>query len=122
MKDESRTDPAEQSAEATLRPGSLGEYIGQVEAKRSLTTLLQAAHRARREGPASRSRLTVTHDDLIDFTPELRAEAIKLVDSQYTIGPLFTPPSMAASALATAPPCSPRAATAGSSTTGRSTS
>ena len=37
----------------------------------------------------------VTHDDLIDFTPELRAEAIKLVDSQYTIGPLFTPPSMA---------------------------
>jgi quinoprotein glucose dehydrogenase len=37
----------------------------------------------------------ITHDDLIDFTPELRAEAIKLVDSQYTIGPLFTPPSMA---------------------------
>jgi quinoprotein glucose dehydrogenase len=37
----------------------------------------------------------VTHDDLIDFTPELRAEAIKIVDSQYTIGPLFTPPSMA---------------------------
>jgi quinoprotein glucose dehydrogenase len=37
----------------------------------------------------------ISHDDLIDFTPELRAEAIKLVDSQYTIGPLFTPPSMA---------------------------
>ena len=37
----------------------------------------------------------VTHDDLIDFTPALRAEAIKMVDSQYTIGPLFTPPSMA---------------------------
>lgn len=43
MSDESRTDAAELSAEATLRPASLGEYIGQVEAKRSLTTLLQAA-------------------------------------------------------------------------------
>ena len=43
MNDESRTDAAELSAEATLRPASLGEYIGQVEAKRSLTTLLQAA-------------------------------------------------------------------------------
>ena len=30
-------------------------------------------------------------DDLIDFTPELRAEAIKIV-SRYKIGPLFTPP------------------------------
>ena len=30
-------------------------------------------------------------DDLIDFTPELRAEAQKLV-SRYKIGPIFTPP------------------------------
>ena len=30
-------------------------------------------------------------DDLIDFTPELRAEAIKVV-SNWKIGPLFTPP------------------------------
>jgi quinoprotein glucose dehydrogenase len=30
-------------------------------------------------------------DDLIDFTPELRAEAVKLV-SRYKIGPIFTPP------------------------------
>jgi quinoprotein glucose dehydrogenase len=30
-------------------------------------------------------------DSLIDFTPELRAEAVKLV-SQYKIGPIFTPP------------------------------
>ena len=29
-------------------------------------------------------------DDLIDFTPELRAEAVKLV-SKYKLGPLFTP-------------------------------
>ena len=43
MSGELRTDAAELSAEATLRPASLGEYIGQVEAKRSLTTLLQAA-------------------------------------------------------------------------------
>jgi quinoprotein glucose dehydrogenase len=33
----------------------------------------------------------VTIDDLIDFTPELRAEAVKLV-SQYKLGPIFTPP------------------------------
>src|SRR5215468_6155991 len=30
-------------------------------------------------------------DDLIDFTPELRAEAVKLV-SRYRLGPIFTPP------------------------------
>jgi quinoprotein glucose dehydrogenase len=30
-------------------------------------------------------------DDLIDFTPELRAEAVKIV-SKYKIGPIFTPP------------------------------
>src|SRR5688572_3798233 len=32
----------------------------------------------------------ITHDDLIDFTPELRAEAIKALD-QYKIGPIYTP-------------------------------
>ena len=36
----------------------------------------------------------VTIDDLVDFTPELRAEAIKII-SQYRYGPLFTPPSLA---------------------------
>jgi quinoprotein glucose dehydrogenase len=30
-------------------------------------------------------------DDLIDFTPELRAEAVKLA-SRYKLGPIFTPP------------------------------
>jgi quinoprotein glucose dehydrogenase len=30
-------------------------------------------------------------DDLIDFTPELRAEAVQLV-SKYKLGPVFTPP------------------------------
>ena len=34
----------------------------------------------------------ITHDDLIDFTPELRAEAIKAIEN-YRIGPLYTPPS-----------------------------
>jgi quinoprotein glucose dehydrogenase len=33
----------------------------------------------------------VTEDDLIDFTPELRAEAVEFV-KQFKIGPLFTPP------------------------------
>ena len=35
----------------------------------------------------------LTVDDLIDFTPELRAEAVKLV-SRYRLGPIFTPPSV----------------------------
>ena len=33
------------------------------------------------------------HDDLIDFTPELRAEAEK-VASKYKLGPIFTPPTV----------------------------
>ncbi len=32
-------------------------------------------------------------DDLIDFTPELRAEAIKIV-APYRLGPMFTPPAV----------------------------
>lgn len=36
----------------------------------------------------------VSIDDLIDFTPELRAEAVKLLD-QYAIGPMFIPPVIA---------------------------
>lgn len=43
MSSDVRGDAGELSTEATLRPASLGEYIGQSEAKRSLTTLLQAA-------------------------------------------------------------------------------
>ena len=41
--------------------------------------------------PPAFDRQGVSVDDLIDFTPELRAEALKLV-SRYKIGPLFTPP------------------------------
>jgi glucose dehydrogenase len=44
--------------------------------------------------PAPFERQGVTPDDLIDFTPELRNEALELV-KQYKIGPLFTPPSVA---------------------------
>jgi quinoprotein glucose dehydrogenase len=43
--------------------------------------------------PPPFERQGVTLDDLIDFTPELRAEALQLV-KQYRIGPLFTPPSI----------------------------
>jgi quinoprotein glucose dehydrogenase len=35
----------------------------------------------------------ISLEDLIDFTPELRAEAIRKIAS-YRIGPLFTPPSL----------------------------
>lgn len=38
-------------------------------------------------------RLGYSEDDLIDFTPELRAEAIELAD-QYTKGPLYTTPTL----------------------------
>jgi quinoprotein glucose dehydrogenase len=40
--------------------------------------------------PAAFDRQGVSPDDLIDFTPELKAEALKIA-SQYKMGPLFTP-------------------------------
>jgi glucose dehydrogenase len=43
--------------------------------------------------PPPFDRQGVTVDDLIDFTPALRAEALTLI-KQYRIGPLFTPPSI----------------------------
>jgi quinoprotein glucose dehydrogenase len=41
--------------------------------------------------PPAFARQGISIDDLIDFTPELRAEAVKLV-ARYKIGPMFTPP------------------------------
>ena len=41
--------------------------------------------------PAAYNRQGLAVDDLIDFTPELRAEAVKAI-AQYKIGPVFTPP------------------------------
>ncbi|HXH07102.1 MAG TPA: pyrroloquinoline quinone-dependent dehydrogenase [Vicinamibacterales bacterium] len=41
--------------------------------------------------PPAYCRNGVGIDDLIDFTPELRAEAVKLV-SKYRLGPVYTPP------------------------------
>ncbi len=41
--------------------------------------------------PPAYDRQGLSTDDLIDFTPELRAEAVQLV-SRYKIGPIFTPP------------------------------
>src|SRR5438552_1040461 len=41
--------------------------------------------------PAAYDRQGSSVDDLIDFTPALRAEALRLV-SQYKVGPIFTPP------------------------------
>jgi quinoprotein glucose dehydrogenase len=41
--------------------------------------------------PPAYDRQGVAIDDLIDYTPELRAEAVKLV-SRFKIGPIFTPP------------------------------
>jgi quinoprotein glucose dehydrogenase len=41
--------------------------------------------------PPAFDRQGVSVDDLIDFTPELRAEALEIV-KRYKMGPLFTPP------------------------------
>ncbi len=41
--------------------------------------------------PAAYSRQGLAIDDLIDFTPEMRAEAVKAIE-KYKIGPIFTPP------------------------------
>jgi quinoprotein glucose dehydrogenase len=43
--------------------------------------------------PRAYDRQGLAIDDLVDFTPELRAEAEQLV-SKYRIGPIFTPPSV----------------------------
>ncbi len=43
--------------------------------------------------PAPFERQGVSVDDLIDFTPELRSEAIDIT-KRYVVGPLFTPPSI----------------------------
>ena len=43
--------------------------------------------------PPPFERQGITEDDLIDFTPELRAEALSIV-REYQIGPLYTPPSL----------------------------
>ncbi len=43
--------------------------------------------------PAPFDRQGLTDDDLIDFTPELKEEAREIV-KQWTIGPMFTPPTL----------------------------
>ena len=44
--------------------------------------------------PAAFERQGLTEDNLIDFTPEIKAEALRIA-KQYRMGPLFTPPSVA---------------------------
>ena len=46
--------------------------------------------------PPPFDRQGITVDDLIDFTPELRAEAVAIM-KQHVAGPVFTPPSIASS-------------------------
>ena len=43
--------------------------------------------------PAPFDRQGITEDDVIDFTPELRKEALAVLE-KYNYGPLFTPPSL----------------------------
>src|SRR5213596_3275000 len=46
--------------------------------------------------PAYARQFVKVPDDLIDFTPELRAQAMKIVE-RYKVGPMFNPPSVAES-------------------------
>jgi len=41
--------------------------------------------------PKSYARNAITTDELIDFTPELRAKAIEIIKKNYTMGPMFSP-------------------------------
>lgn len=43
--------------------------------------------------PPAFDRQGATIENLIDFTPDLRSEALQIVE-RYTIGPMFTPPSV----------------------------
>jgi quinoprotein glucose dehydrogenase len=43
--------------------------------------------------PPAFDRQGISEDDLIDFTPELRTEALAIT-KMYRVGPLFTPPSI----------------------------
>ena len=47
--------------------------------------------------PAPYDRQGISVDDLIDFTPELHAEALDIA-KQYVLGPLYTPPTIAGTA------------------------
>lgn len=46
--------------------------------------------------PPAFEQFGMTENDVIDFTPEIRAEALRLLKS-YVIGPAFTPPSLSSS-------------------------
>jgi len=43
--------------------------------------------------PPAYDQLGITEDDLVDFTPAMRAEAVQLLKN-YVYGPIFTPPSL----------------------------
>lgn len=44
--------------------------------------------------PAPFDRQGITEDDLIDFTPELRARALEIVRDSFVLGPMFSPPGL----------------------------
>jgi quinoprotein glucose dehydrogenase len=45
--------------------------------------------------PPAFDRQGFTEDDVIDFTPELRAEALEGIRDRFRMGPIYTPPSLA---------------------------
>src|SRR5262249_47595037 len=62
------------------------------EAAQACMSELERDMRPHPTKPPAYERQGYLEDDLIDFTPALRAEAIK-IPKQYRLGPVFTPPS-----------------------------
>lgn len=74
-----------------------GEPVWPVEEQPVLTSTVPGERTAPTQPfptrPPPFERQGVSVDDLIDFTPELREEAVEIA-SRYALGPLYTPPSL----------------------------
>src|SRR5580765_934158 len=75
-----------------------GQPVWPIEERPVPQSTIPGEHTARTQPfptkPAPFARIGLTDDDLIDFTPELRARARELAKT-FVLGPIFTPPSLA---------------------------
>jgi quinoprotein glucose dehydrogenase len=75
-----------------------GQPVWPIEERPVPQSTIPGEHTARTQPfptkPAPFARIGLTDDDLIDFTPALRARARELAKT-FVLGPIFTPPSLA---------------------------